>query len=135
VNKRYVVNNEPQKGPSQVMCFSYRKPGHYANCCSKKFDGRDISLVTCFKCGNQGHYANNYPKTIKDNGNYNGVGGFHVARTRGTTRRTQRIRTQGAIRVRSRVRPNTVTEDSTRRRAHRTIESDTKLYPGSGLSW
>jgi hypothetical protein len=32
------------------------------------------------------------------------VGGFRVARTRGTTQRTQRIRTQGAVRVRSTVR-------------------------------
>jgi hypothetical protein len=64
-----------------------------------------------------------------------GVGGFHVARTRGTTLRTQRIRMQGVLRVRSRVRRNTAMEDSTRRRSHHMTESDTDPYPGSGPSW
>jgi hypothetical protein len=62
-------------------------------------------------------------------------GGFRVARTQGTTRRTQRIRTQGAIHVRSREQRSTAMEDLTCRRAHRMIESDTDFYPGSGPSW
>jgi hypothetical protein len=45
-----------------------------------------------------------------------------------------RIRTQGAIRVRSRSQWNTVMEASRRQRAQRTIERDTELYPGSGPS-
>jgi hypothetical protein len=46
-----------------------------------------------------------------------------------------KIRTQGAVRVRSRSRRNTATEASRRRRAQRTTERDTELYPGSGPSW
>jgi hypothetical protein len=60
------------------------------------------------------------------------VGGFRVARTRGTTQRTQRYRTQGAVRVRSRERRSTATEDLTRQRAHRTTESDTDFTQDQG---
>jgi hypothetical protein len=45
-----------------------------------------------------------------------------------------KIRTQGAIRVRSRLQRNTTMEDSRRRRAQRTTERDTDFYPGSGPS-
>jgi hypothetical protein len=41
----------------------------------------------------------------------------------------------GAVRVRSRVRRNTMMEDSTRRRARRTTDSDNDPYPGSRPSW
>jgi hypothetical protein len=59
---------------------------------------------------------------------------FHVARTQGS-HDGPKIRTQGAEDARSRVRQNTAIEDSRRRRAHRTTESDTDPYPGSGPSW
>jgi hypothetical protein len=42
------------------------------------------------------------------------------------------IRTQGAVRMRSRSQRNMATEASRHRRAQRTIERDTELYPGSG---
>jgi hypothetical protein len=63
---------------------------------------------------------------------YAGVGGFRVARTRGTMRRTQRFRTQEAVRMRSRERRSTATKDSTRRRAHPTTESDTDFTQVQG---
>jgi hypothetical protein len=50
----------------------------------------------------------------------------------GTTQRTQRYRTQGAVRVRSIERRSTATEDSTCRRAHRTTESDTNFAQVQG---
>jgi hypothetical protein len=51
----------------------------------------------------------------------------------GTTRRTQRYRMQGAVRVRSRERRrSTATEDSTRQIAHRTTENDTDLTQVEG---
>jgi hypothetical protein len=40
-----------------------------------------------------------------------------------------------AVHARSRVRRNTVMEDSTRHGAQRMTERDTDLYPGSGPSW
>jgi hypothetical protein len=46
-----------------------------------------------------------------------------------------KIRTQGTVRVISRSRRNTTMEDSRRRRAQRTTERDTELYPGSWPSW
>jgi hypothetical protein len=50
----------------------------------------------------------------------------------GTTRRTQSYQTRGAVRVKSREQQSTVMEDSTRRRAHRTTESDTDLTQVQG---
>jgi hypothetical protein len=61
------------------------------------------------------------------------VGGFRVVRTQGTTQRTQRYQTQGAVHVRSRERQSTAMEDSTRRRAHHTTESDTNFTQVQGL--
>jgi hypothetical protein len=46
-----------------------------------------------------------------------------------------KIRTQGAVRVRSRLQRNTATEASRRRKAQHIIERDTELYPGLGPSW
>jgi hypothetical protein len=46
-----------------------------------------------------------------------------------------KIRMQGAVRVGSRSQRNTATEASRLRRAQRTIDRDTELYPGSGPSW
>jgi hypothetical protein len=46
-----------------------------------------------------------------------------------------KIRMQGAVRVRSISQRNTATKASRHRRAQRTTERVTELYPGSGPSW
>jgi hypothetical protein len=63
------------------------------------------------------------------------VNGFCVARTRGTTRRTQRFERRGLYARDLGLQRNTVTEASRRQNAQRTTERDTEPYPGSGPSF
>jgi hypothetical protein len=61
--------------------------------------------------------------------------GISCRKNTGTTRRTQRYRTQGAEHVKSRERRSTAMGDSRRRRSTPHDRERHPSYPGSGPSW
>jgi hypothetical protein len=80
-------------------------------------------------CGSKlGEFAVGYSKQAS-------IDGFRVVRTWGTTRWTQRFERRGLYGWDLRSQWNTETEASRRRKAQRTAERDTKLYPSSGPLW
>ena len=74
--KKKKYNNFKEKDLSQVICYTCRHPGHYANeCPEKKNKGiatrgyvankehrKDLSHVTCFGCKEEGHYRSECPE-------------------------------------------------------------------------
>jgi hypothetical protein len=64
-----------KKDISQLVCYHYKNPGHYAIDCSKKkrnagdFNGnKDVSQLLCYNCKKLGHYASDCPEKEKNAG-------------------------------------------------------------------